>query len=497
MSNHERTADTSLEGLRTSFATYMVYFVWMNVLLVMVTTWLVGTMPLVTMSGAALLLGVAANAAWLKFGAAVETRIATAVSLAALVALFVAALAAPDPAQSFQLDGHMYFFAVLAILAGYVDRRALLAYAAVVAVHHLVLNFSFPAAVFPGGANLTRVVFHAVIVVAEVAALIWVVDRLARAFSVADSALSEATKAAEQAAALQDADKARLAEDRQEQERVGRRIEEFRSEIAQRFESVLQQVQQIRLASGELGDVAESTAKQAGQASDASETASSNVQMVASAAEELSSSISEISRQVEQTTRIIVEATHGAQKSNQKVAGLAEAANRIGEVVTLIQAIAEQTNLLALNATIEAARAGEAGKGFAVVAAEVKELATQTSKATEEIGAQISAIQNETRDAVGAIGEIAAIMDEVNKYTSGIAASVEQQGAATAEISQNVAEAATGTGRVAENIGGVSQAVERTSGSAAVVSTSVEELEREASEMRAAVSAFLEDVRAA
>src|SRR5690606_15317887 len=122
------------------------------------------------------------------------------------------------------------------------------------------------------------------------------------------------------------------------------------------------------------------------------------VQTVASAAEELSASIGEISRQVSQATGVAARAVENARRTDMTVRALSEGATRIGQVVELISNIAGQTNLLALNATIEAARAGEAGKGFAVVASEVKNLAAQTSKATEEIGSQITQIQAATRD---------------------------------------------------------------------------------------------------
>ena len=110
--------------------------------------------------------------------------------------------------------------------------------------------------------------------------------------------------------------------------------------------------------------------------------------------------MSEISRQVHESSVIAGEAVRQAEKTDARINALSEAATRIGNVVKLITDIAEQTNLLALNATIEAARAGEAGRGFAVVASEVKTLATQTAKATEDISEQIAEMQAATREFV-------------------------------------------------------------------------------------------------
>ena len=105
---------SGLDQFRQKFARMLIHFIWVNVFLVMGTAWWVGYVSLVAVCGAALLLGVAATGTWIKFGAGVETRLATSMSLAGLVALFVAALATPDGQITYQLDAHMYFFAVLA-----------------------------------------------------------------------------------------------------------------------------------------------------------------------------------------------------------------------------------------------------------------------------------------------------------------------------------------------------------------------------------------------
>ena len=147
-------------------------------------------------------------------------------------------------------------------------------------------------------------------------------------------------------------------------------------------------------------------ASQCSEAVAAAEQASASVQTVAAASEEMSSSISEIARQVTKSSEIAAQAVREADQTRTTIGSLDEAAQKIGEVVRLINDIASQTNLLALNATIEAARAGEAGKGGAGVASEVKTLANQTARATEEIATQINSIQTATGGAVGMIEQI-------------------------------------------------------------------------------------------
>jgi methyl-accepting chemotaxis protein len=229
----------------------------------------------------------------------------------------------------------------------------------------------------------------------------------------------------------------------------------------------------------------------------ASESASNDVATVASSAEELSGSVEEIARQVTRSTEIASKAVGDAERTNATVKLLSSGAEKIGEVVQLIHSIAAQTNLLALNATIEAARAGESGRGFAVVASEVKALASQTAKATEEISAQVAAMQASTSDAVLSIGAITGTIAQMSEITISISSAVEQQGAATREIARNIQSVAAGSSEINANIGGVSSAAAATGAAASDVLSNARELDNQSSKLRAAVDEFLTKVRAA
>ena len=241
----------------------------------------------------------------------------------------------------------------------------------------------------------------------------------------------------------------------------------------------------------------EETARQAAAAAMASTQASSSVGTVASATEELTASIGEISKQVTRSAEIAEKAADEARRTNVVVEGLASGTQKIGEVVTLIQSIASQTNLLALNATIEAARAGEHGRGFAVVASEVKALANQTAKATEEISAQIQDIQTATGEAVNAIQTFVGTIAEINEISGAIASAVDQQSGATREIAGNVQQAATGTGEVTDNIVGVKEAANEAGIAASKLLAASTGLSSQSEQLKVEVDSFLGSIRAA
>ncbi len=483
---------SNLEALRQKVSQVIILLIWLNVGLVFLTAMFTGQMNAAALGGA---VAIAGGATWTWAGSrtGVATRIVTSLALAGLVALIVGLL----DGTPYQADMHMYFFAILAVCAGWCDWRALVPNAAFVAVHHLVLNYTIPSLVFPATTpDLARVILHAAILVPQTAMLSWLTLRLEGAFVSSGAALEAAAEAEVTAKAVAEMHERQAADEAGKRRHLQNEISRFQSTVMQVVGFLSNQVSQLKTTAETLSEAAENANYEAANAASVSAGAAHNSNAVAAATEQLSDSIKEVSNQAHRTNGVVEDATREANQTNHDVAGLASAAEEIGSIIAVIRGIADQTNLLALNATIEAARAGEAGRGFAVVASEVKGLSAQTASATDAIAEKIHAIQSSTGAAVDAIKSVANKVSDIQSFTGAIAAAVEQQTATAREIASNVSLAANASEKAAKSSSEVSQVAVRTKQQAASVSDVSSQLSDISQQLTKALHGFVAAIAA-
>jgi methyl-accepting chemotaxis protein len=482
----------SLERLRRIASRALTGLLWLHVLLNPAIAAVTGGdwITILLISG---LLAATATGCLALNAPAKTTHATIAVALVGTVSMLLVAMARTP----WQVDIHMYYFAGLALLATLCDWRAVLAATAATAVHHLVLNFLFPALIYPGGPDIVRVAMHAAILLVEAGALVWLTMQINTLFAKSTASVAEAQAALLRADLLTAASVKEQATRDRRQAAMDTHTQEFGASVSGVMAILGEAASKMHLAADEMSEAAIRTRDSTSNAVEGANASARDLNSVAVAAEQMAASINEISRQVAHVTTAVQKAVERASETDTKVASLATAADRIGDVVRLISDIAGQTNLLALNATIEAARAGEAGKGFAVVASEVKALAAQTARATGQIGTQIVAIREATSEAVGAVRDVGDAIGQVEAVATAIAAAVEQQAAATQEISSSVQSVTMATTTAAQAMEEVLTIAEQTDTASRSVLIAAEAVGNTADTLRVEVSDFLSAMKRA
>ncbi|MHA6287747.1 methyl-accepting chemotaxis protein [Maricaulis sp. CAU 1757] len=421
------------------------------------------------------------------------SRVSTGVAVIIGPALFVYLFSG----SAWQIDMHMMFFGALAMTAILLDWRVIVAASAVTAIHHLSLNFLLPWAVFPDGANFARVLFHAVVVIGQSSALVWMTFQAAKALVAAESGSIKAMEAQEAAAASQLAQSNTLASAEESRQSIAQLAVEFESALRLVSSGISGAAQQVDQLASQLNEDAEATRSGAETAAGRAQQTNGDVQSVAAAAQQLSASISEVARILENSDDVSTRAAQEAQGAGRSIDELETAAREIEDIMRLVADVAEQTNLLALNATIEAARAGEAGKGFAVVASEVKALAEQTTRASSDIASKIESMRGASGGAASALGRITEIISELRQSTESVQGAFSQQNAATREIAELAEKAAGATSDVTTSMNEVSGAAGRTNEAASKFALASAELGDSAQRLDTELNRFKQSLDAA
>tara|TARA_R110000772_G_scaffold267287_2_gene390960 strand:- start:5454 stop:7031 length:1578 start_codon:yes stop_codon:yes gene_type:complete len=404
----ERNEDFSFDGLRYSAARLIIFVSWCSTLIVACVGWNMKNEATWYATGICLILLIVPTSLVLQRRIDFVTRII----LGATLPVYPSALLFIMGGHPWQIDVHMAFFALLAMLVGLCDWRAILAGTAVVAFHHLILNFYGPLYVFGGESEFTRVVLHAVILVIEAGALILISNRLVAlvvAVRIEGDAAKEALRlshAAQEQRDLMQAKQSTVVESLRTalsnisqgdltahiDEEFDETYESLRADfndatekLRSMFRTLIEAITSIKSGADKIELSSTDLAKRSIMQAEVLEKTSQSTKTIVASVEGMAASMQRSSELFEVTYRHSNDGKEIVRQAAAAMGQIKQSSSQISRVISLIDEIAFKTNLLALNAGVEAARAGESGRGFAVVAVEVRSLAEQAANAATEI----------------------------------------------------------------------------------------------------------------
>ena len=502
-----------LQAIRLSAARMLMVLFWLNVPALFVVARLVGSPDALLAASAAAAMALLPTVAILRHDVTAPARMAMAVTTMAFPALYIFLLRD----HPWQMDLHMAFFAALAALTALLDRPALLAAAAVTAVHHLILNYVHPGWVFSSASDLPRVLFHATILILQTAMLLWIVARLDQMIraQAAEKACSDALRiVADEAkaraeSALAALEKAQVAADRQRVvEERARRAEEAtdrRRLVADALEARLGAVvgdlgqlsRQLSTSKQWLVDLLGRTTARSADLRAAHAKAEGDVRAVAKDTERLATSIGQVGSSAGRTRHSAHQGAEATRALTPEVQALATTVDAASTIVALISQIAGQSRTLSFNAGIEAARTQGDARGFAVVASEMKNLASQTADATRQIDRYLEDIRRAAGSVSGAIDIAARSAETVDSSAAAIADEVADQIRATDEIASATEEMARHIANAAAQAEALSAALIEAQGAMDQTDSVASALTDRSEALQEAVRTVLYELRAA